>query len=267
LREAEIARVRRKRPESLDAYDLLLRALPHAYPAMPEGAGKALAFLESALALEADYASAHGLLAWCHEILFMHGGFGEESRVAAIRHGRAAVSYGRDDATALALGAFAIAMVEHDRATAFEAFEQALALSPSSAFTLFLGCVALAYAGEAERAIDWAEHALRISPFDRLNFGAYHGLAISHFLRGRYAEAANAGRRAVQSNPAFSVSNSLLVAPLAKLGCMDEAKAAAARVLSLQPSFGAGRFCTALALPATLAKSLTAAWRSAGLPP
>ena len=93
---------------------------------------------------------------------------------------------GRDDATALALGAFAIAMVEHDRATAFAAFEQALSVSPSSAFTLFLGCVALAYAGEVRRAIDWAERALRISPFDRLCFGAYHGLAVSHFLLGRY---------------------------------------------------------------------------------
>ena len=65
-----------------------------------------------------------------------------QTALAAIRHARAAVSYGRDDATALALGAFTIAMVEHDRATAFAAFEQALALSPSSSFTLFLGCVA-----------------------------------------------------------------------------------------------------------------------------
>jgi adenylate cyclase len=266
LREAEIERVKRKRPDSLDAYDLVLRALPHAYPATPEGAAKALPFLEGALALEVGYAGAHGLLAWCHEILFMHGGFGEDNRAASIHHARAALSYGRDDATALALDAFAMAMVAHDRATAYAAFEQAITLSPSSSFALFLGCVALAYGGEAERAIDWAERALRISPFDRLNFGAYHGLAVSHFLRGRYAEAANAGRLAVQSNPGFSVSNSLLAAPLAKLGRMQEAKAVAARVLGLQPSFSADRFCKALALPSALAKSLTEAWRSAGLP-
>ena len=266
LREAEIARVKRKRPDSADAYDLVLRALPYAYPATPEGAAMALPFLESALALETDYASAHGLLAWCHEILFVHGGFDVENRSASIRHGRAAISSGRDDATALALGAFAIAMVEHDRATAFAAFEQALSVSPSSAFTLFLGCVALAYAGEARRASDWAERALRISPFDRLCFGAYHGLAVSHFLLGRYEDAANAGRRAAQFNPGFSVSNSLLVAPLAKLGRMDEAKSVAARVLALQPSFRASRFCTALALPPELANAMVEAWRAAGLP-
>ena len=201
LREAEIERVKRKRPDNLDAYDLVLRALPHALAAAPGEAVRALPFLERALALEADYASAHGLLAWCHEILFAHGGFGEASRQAAIHHARAAVAYGRDDATALALGAFALAMVEHDRATAFEAFNQALAISPSSSFTLFMGCVAMAYAGEAERAIDWGERALRLSPFDRLNYASYHAFVIGHFPRGRYEEAANgrASRCTVQS--------------------------------------------------------------------
>jgi hypothetical protein len=41
---------------------------------------------------------------------------------------------GRDDPTALALGAFGNAMVEHDRVIAFEGFERALALSPSSSY-------------------------------------------------------------------------------------------------------------------------------------
>jgi adenylate cyclase len=267
LRDAEIERVKRKRPDSLDAYDLVLRAMPHVYVAMPEEAAKALPLLEEALALEAGYAAAHGLLAWCHEILFIRAGLKEENRAATIRHGWAAVTHGRDDATALALGAFAISMVEHDRTTAFEAFDQALALSPSSSFTLFFGSVVMAYAGQAERAIDWAERALRISPLDRLNYLSFHALALGHFLRGRYEEAASAASRAVQSNPSFSVSHCLLVAPLAKLGRLEEAKAVAMRVLGLQPSFSAAGFCAALALPTELAKPMAEAWREAGLPP
>jgi len=35
LRQAEIERARRKRPDSLDAYNLYLRALPHAFTSMP----------------------------------------------------------------------------------------------------------------------------------------------------------------------------------------------------------------------------------------
>lgn len=267
LREAEIVRIRRKRPDNLDAYDLVLRALPYVYIAMPEEATKAVPLLEEALALEADYAAAHGFLAWCHEIIFVRAGFSDANRVAAMRHARAAVTYGRDDATALALGAFVIAMVEHDRVAAFEAFEQALALSPSSSFTLFLGAVALAYAGEAERALEWGKRSLRISPLDRLSYAAHQALTIGHFLSGRYDEAANAGRHAVQSSPGFSVSHGLLAASLARLGRIEEAKAAAGRVLALQPSFTAAGFCAALALPNALAAPLSEAWRDAGLPP
>ena len=267
LREAEIARVKRKRPENLAAYDLVLRALPHVYIAMPEEAVKALPFLERALALEAEYAGAHGFLAWCHEILFVRAGLGHENRDGAIRHARSAITHGRDDATALALGGFVIAMVEHDRVTAFDALQQALALSPSSSFTLFLGGVALAYGGEAERAIDWGERALRLSPFDRLNYCSYHALAIGHFFRGRYEEAAMAGRRAVQSSPSFSISHTLLAAALAKLGRLEEARVVAARVVALQPSYSASGFCSALALPTELAEPLAEAWLKAGLPP
>jgi len=269
LREAEIERVKRKRPENLGAYDLVLRALPHVFPPMPAEAAKAMPLLERALTLEPDYAGAHGYLAWCHQILFVFGGFNKESHDAAIRHARAALSYGRDDATALALGGFVISITEHDHATGFEALEQALAISPSSSFALFCGSLALAYAGEAERGIDWAERALRISPFDRLNPLPYHALAIAHFLRGRYDEAAHAARRAVQSlpNSNSSPSRSVLAAALAKLGRIEEAKAVALQVLALDPSFSAARFCAATGLPTPLAEPMTDAWTTAGLPP
>ena len=267
LREAEIERVKRKRPENLDAYDLVLRALRHVFLPMPAEAAKAMPLLERALTLEPDYAGAHGYLAWCHQVLFVIGGFNKESHDAAIRHARAALSYGRDDATALGLGGFVISITEHDRATAFEALEQALAISPSSSFALFFGSVALAYAGEAERAIDWAERALRISPFDRMNYLSYLALAISHFLRCRYDEAAHAARRSVQSIPSSSVSRSVLAAALAKLGRIEEAKAVALQVLALGPSFSAARFCAATGLPTPLAEPMTDAWTTAGLPP
>ena len=266
LRDAEIERVRRKRPDSFDAYDLVLRAIPHVYAATPEEAAKALPFLRQALALEANYAGTHGLLAWCHQVLFMRAGFKDHDRGSAIHHGQAALAHGRDDADALALGAFVTGLVEHDRARAVEAFERALALSPSSAFALFLGCIVFAYAEEAERAIDWAERALRVSPIDRLAYIPHHAIAIGHFIRGRYEEAAISVRRAVQCNPNLSVTQSWLAAVLAKLGRLDEAKTAARQVLLLQPSFSAHRFCAAIGATSALTKELTEAWDVSGLP-
>ena len=46
LRQAEIELAKRKRPDSLDAYDLYLRALPHAQVAMPGDGEKALSWLQ-----------------------------------------------------------------------------------------------------------------------------------------------------------------------------------------------------------------------------
>jgi TolB-like protein len=48
LRGAEIERVKRKRPDNLDAYELVLRALPHLSAAMPEQARIAVPLLERA---------------------------------------------------------------------------------------------------------------------------------------------------------------------------------------------------------------------------
>jgi adenylate cyclase len=125
----------------------------------------------------------------------------------------------------------------------------------------------MAYAGEADRAIEWAERALRVSPLDQLNYFAFHALAIGNLQRGRYEDAANAGRRAVQSMPSFSVSHCLLAAALAKLGHTQEAKAVAARVMSLLPSFSSSGFCAALETPSVLTEIFTGAWHEAGLPP
>jgi adenylate cyclase len=92
LRQAEIERVKRKRPDNLDAYDLVLRAMPHVFLAMPAEAVIALPFLERALALDPSYALAHGLAAFAHEIIFVRGGQRQENRAAALRHTQAAIA-------------------------------------------------------------------------------------------------------------------------------------------------------------------------------
>jgi adenylate cyclase len=266
LRRAEVERVTRKRPDSLDAYDLVLRAQPEVDSGMPVRATKALGLLERALALDPTYALAHAFAAMCHHNLFLRAGLHEENRAASIRHAQAAIEHGQDDALALTFAGFSIGMDGHDRAAAFAAFDAALAVSPSTALTYILGSVILGWTGDAERAIEWGERGVRLSPFDSWAFAAFGALAMGHFLRGRYGEAANAAYRAVQSNPAHSINYVLLTAPLVKLGRLEEAKAAAARVLQLQPAFRyGGQFAGVDCAPA-LAASLGEALRAAGLP-
>jgi len=266
LRQTEIERVRRKRPESLDAYDLVLRATRHAYMAMPDDAGRALPFLEQALALEPDYPAAHAMLAWCFHARFQRGGHSEADRVTAIRHAHVALKEGADDATAIGTAAFVVAFDEHDPATAFAAFNRAAAISPSNAFVLGFGSVVLAFTGQAELAIEWAERAFRLSPFDPLRHLPFNAMAMAHFTRGRYEQAAAASRNAIESNPPFSLLHAMLAASLIRLGQVDAAKLAAARVLVLQPSFRVGATLRALGLPLEVATSIGEAWRETGLP-
>jgi adenylate cyclase len=265
LRQAEVKRVKRRRPENLDAYDLLLRAIS-ADMAMPEGVARALPLLDQAIELEPDYARAHGHLAMCYHTLYLRGGLREEDRRAAIRHAHTAIANGQDDSTALTLAGFVMGMDEHDRAAAAQAFEAALALSPSSAFTYLIGSAVLGWGGDAERAIDWAERALRLSPFDPWNWFCCHGLALGHFSLKRYQEAAAAARKAIQLNPGFSMSHMLLAASLVKLGKAEEAKGAAARVLALQPSYRFGKHFASVDCAPALADSLSDALRAVGIP-
>ena len=165
LRQAEIERAKRKRPEDLGAYDLVLRATPLVDALMPDEASRAIPLLEQALALEPDYAVAHGYAALCHEILYVRAGRQEENRSKSVRHGHAAISLGQDDAVALTCGGNAIGMVAHDRALAQEAFEAALAISPSTAAAYMWGALNMGWAGEAERAIEWGERGIRLTPW------------------------------------------------------------------------------------------------------
>jgi TolB-like protein/class 3 adenylate cyclase len=236
LRKAEIERARRKRPDSLDAYDLYLRALPFAFTAMPDDADKALTLLVSAIELEPDYAAAHAMIAWCHEQRYLRGGLHQETREAALDHARTAIAVGGDDAAALATAAFVIAVVEYDYETAIAAFDRSFGLSNSSALALGFSSIVRAWKGDDAMALDQADRAIRLSPFDQLLYLPYVGLAYAHFAAGRFEEAATAASRASQSNPKFSMPYVLQAAALANLDRREEARVVADRLRQVEPT-------------------------------
>src|SRR5205085_11031050 len=235
LRHSEIERARRKRPDSLDAYDLYLRALPDAFAAMPEDADKALALLGKAIELEPDFAAAHAIIAFCHEQRYRRGGMQEETRNAALRHARQAIAAGGDDAVALATAGFVIAVCGRDFETALTAFDRSFALSSSSALALSFSSIVRAWKGDDAIAVEQANRALRLSPVDPWIHMPYIGLAYAHFAAGRFGETVAAASLAVQSSPRFSVPQILHAAALGCLDRSEDAKTAVQRLLELQP--------------------------------
>ncbi len=266
LRKAEIERIKRQRPTNLNAYDLVLRSLPFVLAHIPEDSAPAIPLLEEALKLQPDYAAAHAFLARCFHHRFARAGFREEDRITAIRHAHAAIAHGSDDATALAVAAAVIAYDEHDTATALKLFDRALELSNSNAFALGFNAVILAYMGRVDLAFERAQQALRLSPFDSDNFRPNQALAIVHFLNRRYMEALDAARSAIRSNPRFSVCYAVMAAALLRIGRVADAKAAARKVLEIQPTFTIrGQLRTHELEPAVF-KPFVVAWREIGLP-
>ena len=266
LRQAEIERAKRKRPDSLDAYDLYLRALPHSRTAMPGDADKALALLEQALALQPDYPAAHAAVAWCHEVRYMRGGLRDADKEAALEHARAAIEAGADDAETLTAAGFAIGLVAHDYETAMNAIDRALLINSTSAEALRLGAVILGHAGNSERAVEYAEQALRFSPLDPWISHSYSALGIAHCPAGNWEAVASACGKAIQGNPRFSLPYVLQAAALSFLGRSEEARAIARRVPELEPGFTVSGFVRAHTGRADIWEPIGEALRRLGLP-
>ena len=66
MEQAEIERAKRKPTESLDAYDYYLRGMACMYRWTKDGFGEALQLFYKAIELDPDFASAHGMAAWCY---------------------------------------------------------------------------------------------------------------------------------------------------------------------------------------------------------
>lgn len=162
LRDAEAKRLQSRPRVSFEAYDLVLRAQPYAHSHVPEDAAIAIPILIEALAIEPDYAGAHAPLSLCYHSRFSRAGLAEADRQSAIRHAHAAIASGADDATALGIAGFVIALDAHDRTTALQAFDRALALSNSNFFALSPSALALSWMGQTGPAIDRASRALRL---------------------------------------------------------------------------------------------------------
>jgi tetratricopeptide (TPR) repeat protein len=124
----------------------------------------------------------------------------------------------------------------------------------------------MAVAGEADRAIEWGERALRLSPFDPMSYAPLYSITIGHFQQGNHQAAAEAAHKTFQANPYWSSAHLLLAATHAKLGRLDAAKAAARRVLELHPGFTISGTRAAVDMHPSIAAPLSEPLSLAGLP-
>jgi TolB-like protein len=237
LRQSEIERATRKPTESLDAYDLYLRALAQFRKLTEQGSREAIVLLQRALIIDPNYAPAAGMIGWCRNLRRVQGwaaGSGPEI-AETVRLARLAIEIGREDPDALCMAAIALSNFAHEPATAGSIVDRALALNPNSALAWSLrGWVA---AGNAQpgTAIEAFERAMRLSPFDPIGFLFTAGLALASLLAGLYQDANRWADVSLREQPRYLLAIRVKVVSCAELGRMDEARHWLGRMLDINP--------------------------------
>src|SRR5215831_1117376 len=129
LRQSEIERASRKPTESLDAYDLYLRALALFNAFTADALAEAVTLMRRALTIDPGYAPAAGLAAWCILLTIVQGWLAPEQRRSeeAVRLARRALDTGKDDPDCLWMAAFTLFFLAGESAMAAAALDRALA--------------------------------------------------------------------------------------------------------------------------------------------
>jgi len=235
VREAEIDRDKRKRPESLDAYDLYLRALEQSYVYTPSAREAGLALLDAAIVLEPNYAEAHGVAAYCRQQRYLWGGRAPEDRAAALAHAEAVASSRTDDSASLAFAAMALSALDGRHGIARAMLERALVHNPSSSTAHMVSALVGAMTGDGEAAENHFIRSLALNPFDPLRHVQETILSAVKLARSDAEAALQHAHQAVQANPGFTPGLTSLALCLIALGRTEEARATVGRVLQLAP--------------------------------
>ena len=228
LLEAEGIRSQSRSPENLGAWDMVIQANSLFWRLTKAEGDAAIAILKQAVERYPDYAPAQSMLAF---MMLVSGYVGwtvgeREAQVkqAAALATRAAKLDDSDPWAYFALGYVAYTMRRTDEA--IEEFQRAIDLNPNFAAAHSYLSLALALAGQSDQAIAHAEQAIRMSPHDPQNAICFTALAAAHYQAGRYGEAVNFGRKAVQQRSGWAPGHRIFCASLAQAGQIEEARAA-----------------------------------------
>ena len=198
IREAEIERSRRERPESVAAYDLYLRALPKIsrrdrQRRMPT----AYALLSKAIALEPDNAVflASALWALEHRII-MGWPTLDRRRPARLPATSRAAHLPMRTAMRRCWRSAASALGEHRaglRTRAARSCANAVEANPNNRWSLTCAGIAKLHCGSLDDALAYIHRAIRLSPGDPTAIWPSPAIAHVHMILGNYAEALAGG--------------------------------------------------------------------------
>ena len=237
LQRAEFERVKHKRPDSLDAYDFVLRGLASMNKLTPEDTAEGLHQFRLAIERDPNYGRAYACASWCYRRHVQISGMtlSEEDRNESIRLTDAALKADDTDPYVLWQAGLTAGLLENDLDAATALVDRSLAINPNAVRAWASSGLLRNILADTSTAIEHAERAMRLSPLDTAMWVLYSVLAIAHMQEQRYEDAASWARKSIRQHrhnlPAYHV----LAASCTQLDRLDEAKKTILRLLELDP--------------------------------
>jgi tetratricopeptide (TPR) repeat protein len=232
----ESFRAQRKPPDSMDAWDLVMRGLSHYWRVTRQDNLAAQALLEKAIAIDPNYGQALGVLAASHTFS-AHMGWADMATSVPIaeRAALAAIRADSEDPWAHhALGCVYLFARRFEDSLA--EFELALRLNPNFSLAQGFYGLALSYCSRCEEGDRAARRALRLSPRDPFS-ALFTGIAAyAQFVGRNYREAMRLAREAIRQRGDFVGAHRVLTAAAGMAGDPEAAAAALQELRRAQPN-------------------------------
>jgi adenylate cyclase len=236
LTKGEEQRLRQRGTGNLEAYETWLRARALLSRGTRESVAQARAMYRRAIEIDLSFAAPHAGLALATISEYVSGWAPDPAQALdeAERWARRAVELNdQEPLSHMALGAVLLWRRDHEGALAES--RRMMALDPNFAQGYAATGLALMYAGRAAEALEPIAMAMRLDPLYPAML--LHFLAQANFSLGRYETAAEQLVERIGRNPGTDASRMLLASCYGHLGRAEDARAAWAELLKVNPDF------------------------------
>jgi adenylate cyclase len=264
LTSGEMIHVLAKGAKNIDAFTKYLQAVDLWTRLTKESNAQAKKLLEEAIALDPEYPGPYIGLAKTYgmDVFLGTTQSPEQSMAKAFELAQKAISLDNTNGAAYSVLSWLYATKrEYEKAIAES--ERAVSLNPNSAESYMRLGLVLAYAGRGEEGIPYMLNAMRLNPFPSCNY--FSNLASIYGAAGHYEKAIEAAKKALQCEPNTPIPYTTLVISYIRLGREEEARAAAAEILRINPKWSLERYAKVTPFTQSLAGQMIEDLRKAGL--
>jgi adenylate cyclase len=268
VREAELKRALRKRPDNRNAYDLVMQAIDLMYRMNFADFTKAGTLLQNAIAADENYAPAYTYAALWHIHNVVQGWAGENGpdRAEAARLSVAAIDRDPTNGFALAIHAHTKSILFREYEVAASFFDRALDASPGNAMIWTLSSGTYSYMGDGRTGLERAQYGLRLSPVDTQSYFYLTFLSIAHYINGTFDESAIWAKKCLGFNPRLCATLRMLIVSLVAIGERNQAREIGQMLLKAQPRFQISTYAGICPFRGDIRTEFLARLREGGLP-